>query len=145
VDHRTEVEACRGRNDLFLLASDGTRLRRLTTSPRFTSDEAPSWSPDGRQLVFTRERLRPGSSEPPFQELYLINSDGTGLRRLTKGSQHYAPVWSPDRRWIMFCDFPGGANQPPRTFLVPASGGSPRTLPLDPPGCVDDWQARPRR
>lgn len=124
---------------LFLLGSDGTRLRRLT---RGIDEDSPSWSPDGRQIAFVRTRFR--STGPPytFGELHVLGADGAGLRRLTQGAQDYAPVWSPDGRWITFCRFSGEPSRP-RQYLVRAGGGTPRRLPLTPVGCVTDWQALP--
>ena len=58
--------------------------------------ETPSWSPDGQQLVFT-------GFDGGLSDLFLVNRDGTGLRRLT--TDKYAdlqPVWSPDGRTIAF-------------------------------------------
>src|SRR5689334_22329492 len=57
----------------------------------------PSWSPDGRQLVF--ESARHGNTT-----LYTINADGTGERRLTYtgyGDDTH-PAWSPDGKTILF-------------------------------------------
>jgi tRNA A-37 threonylcarbamoyl transferase component Bud32 len=56
----------------------------------------PAWSPDGRRIAF--QSRRDGNLE-----IYVINLDGTGLRRLT---DHPAadgrPAWSPDGQWIAF-------------------------------------------
>src|SRR4029453_10199119 len=64
----------------------------------------PSWSPDGRQLVF--ESARHGNTT-----LYVINTDGTGERRLTftgYGDDTH-PAWSPDGRTILFDSSRDGA------------------------------------
>jgi Tol biopolymer transport system component len=58
----------------------------------------PSWSPDGTRLVF--ESRRHGNTE-----IYVVNADGTGERRLTiSGStvENTHPTWSPDGRTIAF-------------------------------------------
>jgi Tol biopolymer transport system component len=56
----------------------------------------PSWSPDGKQLVFT-------GYDGGLSDLFVINRDGSDLRRLTSdkyGDLH--PVWSPDGKTIAF-------------------------------------------
>jgi TolB protein len=68
-------------NDLFLMRADGTKLRRLTrtrgTESRFGEEHGPTWSPDGRTIVFVSNRA--GN-----WELYAVRPDGTGARRLTR-------------------------------------------------------------
>lgn len=59
--------------DLFVMNSDGTNLRRLTTHP--DSDTTPTWSPSGTQIAFTSDR----TGKP---QIYVMNIDGSGLRRL---------------------------------------------------------------
>ena len=56
----------------------------------------PSWSPDGKQLVFT-------GYDGGFSDLFIVNADGSGLKRLT--NDQYAdlhPAWSPDGKSIAF-------------------------------------------
>jgi dipeptidyl aminopeptidase/acylaminoacyl peptidase len=56
----------------------------------------PAWSPDGRTLLF--ESTLEGKNG-----IYIINRDGTGLRRITTDSSaNYQPNWSPDGRRIVF-------------------------------------------
>ena len=57
---------------------------------------SPAWSPDGRQIAF-------GSSRDGGWDIYVINDDGSGLRRLTThGARDDSPAWSPDGSQIAF-------------------------------------------
>jgi hypothetical protein len=50
-------------------------------------DQMPSWSPDGKKIVFVSER----SGAP---NLWIMNADGSGPRQLTAGgSFDYYPRW----------------------------------------------------
>jgi len=85
---------------LYLVKSDGTGLRRLTRNATLGAGADPVWSPDGRKLVFVKRPERTGACGPAGRcndEVYVINADGTGLRRLTRNSVDDSnPVWSPD-------------------------------------------------
>ncbi len=50
----TDLEANRGRLDLYLAATDGSRVRRLTSHE--AADSQPRWSADGRSLYFVSTR-----------------------------------------------------------------------------------------
>jgi TolB protein len=72
--------------------------------PTGTADNSPVWSPDGKQILFARNHPANGSYDQ--QALFLINRDGTGLKRLTSweleaGNEH----WSPDGKRILFQSF----------------------------------------
>ncbi len=56
---RTDLEANRGRTDLYLVGIDGQGLRRLTTHP--SGDFNPRWAPDGETIYFLSTRS--GSSQ----------------------------------------------------------------------------------
>ncbi len=72
--------------DIFLMSPSGENMERLTIDAG--NNENPSWSPDGRHIVYTSTRN--GGSD-----IYFINSDGTGERKLTHEILCYSPSWSP--------------------------------------------------
>jgi TolB protein len=51
------------------------------------NNENPRWSPDGRHIVFA-------SSRAGSYDLYTMRSDGTEVRRLTRGGDCFTPDWS---------------------------------------------------
>ena len=70
--------------DLYLARGNGAEPRLLI---RRGGD--PTWSPDGSRIVFVRYEGR-------RSHLWLISSDGSGLRRLTGGNRSQrAPAWRP--------------------------------------------------
>jgi TolB protein len=73
-------------------------------------------SPPGR-IAFVTE----GS---PFNgALYIVNSDGSGLRKLAGGAAYYTrPRWSPDRRRIAFGRFADGS--PSEILVIDVDGKS---------------------
>jgi TolB protein len=91
---RCRPDGCGGGTDLWVMRHDSSGLRRLTRSR--THNDAPSWSPDGRRLVFVS-----GGSDSSL--IWTINADGTHLERLTRGpALDEQPAWSPDGNHIVF-------------------------------------------
>lgn len=73
---------------------DGTRPRLLRRGVHF---ESPEYSPDGRRIVMSgwpNTNVRPG--------LWVMRSDGSGLRRLSSYGGDTFPDYSPDGRHIVF-------------------------------------------
>jgi Tol biopolymer transport system component len=86
--------------DLFIVGSDGTRLRQLTNDPYF--DRFPQWSPDGSQIAFQ-------SNRGGHSEIWTIRPDGSPPRQLSDlRSSAVAPLWSPDGSRIAFVDGKAG-------------------------------------
>jgi Tol biopolymer transport system component len=91
---------------LFLVHPDGTGLSHLSPPGLRIRDEDPGsipadWSPDGSQISFVAFRK---TDEHQRTALYVVNTDGTGLHRITPfslGARHGAR-WSPDGERIAF-------------------------------------------
>lgn len=79
--------------DLFTVDAEGSRLAKLTDGP--ARDCGPSWSPDGRHILFSSDRADPGGDS----DLYVMNPDGSGITRLTHAdSEEQEPALMPCKR-----------------------------------------------
>ena len=79
--------------DIYLMNSDGTGLRRLTSTPNVDELDA-SIAPDGTRVVYFHWPERNQTPEDPPEatgELWIVGADGSGARRLVGGSN---PEWS---------------------------------------------------
>ena len=86
------------------------------------SNSAPAWSPDGTKLAVSLSRE--GGSQ-----IFLINPDGSGLRRLTSSTAiDTEPRYSPDGKWIYFTSDRGGS---PQIYRMGANGGEPQRVTFE--------------
>ena len=117
-----------GNSEIYVMNADGSGKRNLTRDR--ASDDYPTWSPDGRRIAFLRGRLaqlpgRPRRDRFYSYHLYVMNADGSGLRRLTRNQTGDVSVsqlvWSPDGRTIYF-----------GRYLVRTDGSGARRLPYIP-------------
>ena len=90
-----------GNPELYVMNLADSSLTRLTRTPQ-ANESSPSWSPDGRQIVFVSDAA--GVSRP---QLYIIDRAGGAPRRVTsRGPQNVSPDWGPDGR-IAFSSIAG--------------------------------------
>ena len=82
----------------------GIRIRSLEDNTQYTlvnefeSAHSPMWSPDGNRIAFINR------STAGWNDIYVIDADGTDLHRLThnNGFDSFILSWSPDSRRIIF-------------------------------------------
>ena len=113
---------------LYTVGADGSGQAPVMDDPGY-AHWGPAWSPDGREIVFTRSRhvgpVAPGS---PAGELFIVNVDGTNLRQLTtNGRNNYLPAWSPNGRRIAYISSRTGWDSH-EVFVINADGSGETNL-----------------
>ncbi|MCK6580059.1 MAG: hypothetical protein L6Q98_18365 [Anaerolineae bacterium] len=120
-DLNMEVYVRRGGEDLNLSRSSAI-------------DWYPSWSPDGRQVVFTSDR------ESGQHDIYIVDAaEESSPRRLTDAPQDdWSPVFTRDGRYILFASERDGLMQSGTLGLyaidwttAAADGGIPEAVPVE--------------
>jgi len=92
--------------EIYVMNADGSGQTNLTNHK--AEDNWPAMSPDGSQIAFISDRDEPNpgtcsTNNNCNSEVYVVNTDGTGLTRLTDGpGQEMFPAWSPDGTQIAF-------------------------------------------
>jgi Tol biopolymer transport system component len=102
--------------EIYAAKGDGTGLHRLTDSEGY--DAEASFSPDGKLIVFSsnrayfasnpseEDRARFAKDPAYYLDLYVMNADGSGVRRLTDAAGYDGgPFFSPDGSRIVWRRF----------------------------------------
>ena len=78
------------KEQIWLMERDGTNPHQI-----YKRGWDPTWSPDGKQILFA-------SDIGGLNQLYVINVDGSGLRKVTNfDSLRGRSDWSPDGAWMV--------------------------------------------
>jgi Tol biopolymer transport system component len=109
-----------GREDLFVVKSDGTGYRQLTDDA--FRDRGPRWSSDGSRIAFYSDRSG-------RYEAWTIHPDGSGIEQLTQttGAARTEVIWSPDGKRIATND---GAKTWVEDLSVPRDRRQAEPLPV---------------
>ena len=85
--------------DIWVMNPDGTNPINLTQSPE-RWDRSPSWSPDGKQIIFGSAGFFKGVVR---SDIWVMDADGGNRRNLTNDDAiDVNPDWSPDGKRIAF-------------------------------------------
>ena len=86
-------------SEIYVMASDGTNVRRLTRTPG-KGNWTPRWHPDGKKIIFASNR---GAESAERSEIYVMHADGSNVRQLTTHERLAArPHWSPDGKKVVY-------------------------------------------
>ena len=76
-----------GNAEIYTMGADGNDFRRLTVN-NWEWDKHPSWSPDGKQIVFWSNRIT------GRRQLWVMNADGSNQRSLLDSAYNdWDPIW----------------------------------------------------
>lgn len=101
--------------DIYSMNLDGTDVKRMTSEIGY--DGGANYSYNGKMIVWRANRpkteeeikefkdlLKDGWVRPHSLELYVMNSDGSGVKQLTDNSKaNFAPYFFPNDKRIIFC------------------------------------------
>lgn len=112
-----------GDAQIYVMNADGSDQRRLTRNA--TQDLYPAWSPDGRQIAFMRRCWHSNDKYDTDQEIFVMNSDGSEQRNLTRRRlwDDESSAWSRDGTKIAFVS---GLEY--GIFVINADGSGQRVL-----------------
>jgi len=112
---------------IYSISPDGSNMR-LVSDMILSSNAAPVASPDGLKVLFS------GSEGGSQSQVWVQNSDGTGLQNLTNNPDivHFGAVWSPDGSKIALSVSDPGSGARNDIHIMDADGSNLINITNDP-------------
>jgi len=107
--------------DIFLVSPTTGEVVNLTASPE-TAEEAPTWSPDSKQIAY----MKKAKTSPSF-EIDVIDVESRKTRHITANSPrdigNIRPVWSKDGKQLAFTQ-ENASGKKANVFVVDLTTGT---------------------
>lgn len=117
------------RADIYVINTDGTNLRRLTSSNAGEYQMIPGFSPDGRLIAYCSSR---GEKSSDLAHLRIMSADGSNdeyLTQTTDGTyEDTGPKFSPDGTVIVFGSDRGNTREHNDIYTIHVDGTNLRRL-----------------
>ena len=116
-------------SEIYVMDADGENPQNLTNNRH--DDSSPSWSPDGKRIVFMsyRDGHFIGDFEEITSEIYVMDADGGNQQRLTENRKNdELPSWSPDGTRIVFSSDRKGDFVNYEIYVMDDDGGNLQRL-----------------
>jgi len=117
------------RADIYVMNTDGTNLRKLTSSTEGEYQVIPGFSPDGRLIAYESSR---GEISADITHLRIIGVDGSGDRQLTRPThgayEDAGPKFSPRGDVILFASDRNNARGHHDLYTIKVDGSNLRRL-----------------
>jgi Tol biopolymer transport system component len=96
--------------ELWVMNADGSGQRQVTRLGG--ANFGPSWTPDGRRIIFSSNYKNPRGQQASNFDLFIIGLDGTGLEQLTTDDGFDGfPMFSPNGRKLIWASTRGAAKE----------------------------------
>jgi Tol biopolymer transport system component len=83
-----------GKSNRITIIMENGEQREFAQDQDKISDIQPKWSTDGKQIAFSSNRDHLKNALQGY-EIYIMNSDGSNVRKLTSTGKNYCPDWQP--------------------------------------------------
>ncbi len=101
-----------GTDQIFVVSAEGGSPRQITSGEYFQEGIEASWTPDGREIIFSAIRKPDWEWIVRDSEVYAISVADGNIRTLTsRVGPDSSPTVSPDGKWIAYT----GSDDPPQT------------------------------
>jgi TolB protein len=110
--------------EIYIMDSDGMNQQRLTDNE--VSDFFPCFSPDGSKIVYVSNPSLNPLTEAVYDEIYIMNSDGSNQQRLTDNEFcNRNPCFFPDGSKILFAT---GRDEGQYIYIMDIDGSNQQRL-----------------